>query len=192
MDRNSISSEIGEGEKVSAVMDFPGVPTPPPSEAGSRSSRCHSADFSVPAYDVNNTTSPSLSQPPFPQSPPTPPRKSRRDLQKEANRSQQFTTRLQRSSTTGSADGEAPIGRRGRRRRFHRPTSLPAKENQTDEALKAVEPLHEQVLTKMAFAEQQKWITVQQKTFTKWYALLHESLSGSSGTNGLLKAEYKD
>jgi hypothetical protein len=25
-------------------------------------------------------------------------------------------------------------------------------------------------LTKMAFAEQQRWVTVQQKTFTKWYA----------------------
>ena len=166
----SMSSEIGE--KMSIVMDFAGVPTPPPSEAGSR---CHSADFSnLSGYDVNNTstTSPSLSQTPFPQSPPTPPSKSRRDLQKEANRSRQFTTRLQRSATTGSEDGEAPFGREGRRRRFHRPTSLPAKQNQTDEALKAVEPLHEPVLTKMAYAEQQKWITVQQKTFTKWYAVL--------------------
>jgi hypothetical protein len=123
---------------------------------------------------VNNTTpsSPPLSQTPFPQSPPTPPTKSRRDLQKEANRSKQFTTRLQRSATTGSEDGEAALGREGRRRRFHRQTTgSPAKQNQTDEALKAVEPLHEQVLTKMAFAEQQKWITVQQKTFTKWYAV---------------------
>ena len=159
-------------------MDFSGVPTPPPSEAGSRDSRCHSADLSdFPAYDVNNTTEPSLSQTPFPQSPPTPPQKSRRDLQKEANRSRQFTTRLQRSSTTGSEDGEVPLGREGRRRRFHRPTSLPVKENQTDEALKAVEPLHEQVLTKMAYAEQQKWITVQQKTFTKWYASCYRSIS---------------
>ncbi|TVY86558.1 Alpha-actinin-like protein, partial [Lachnellula willkommii] len=53
----------------------------------------------------------------------------------------------------------------GRQRKgFQRQTSsLPA-----DHGLKAVEPPHEQALTKMAFAEQQKWITVQQKTFTKW------------------------
>lgn len=30
-------------------------------------------------------------------------------------------------------------------------------------------PPHEQLLARMAFAEQQQWITVQQKTFTKWY-----------------------
>ncbi|GKT48006.1 alpha-actinin-like protein 1 [Colletotrichum spaethianum] len=36
------------------------------------------------------------------------------------------------------------------------------------DALAAVEPPHDQGLTRMAFAEQQKWITVQQKTFTKW------------------------
>jgi hypothetical protein len=162
MEMATMSPEIGE--KGLAVVNFAGVPTPPPSEAGSR---CHSADFSnLPAYDVNNTATSPL-QTPFLQTPPT---KSRRDLQKEANRSRQFTTRLQRSATTGSDDGDAPLGREGRRRRFHRQTaSLPAEKNRTDEALKAVEPLHEQVLTKMAFAEQQKWITVQQKTFTKWY-----------------------
>jgi hypothetical protein len=27
---------------------------------------------------------------------------------------------------------------------------------------------HEQALVKMAYAAEQKWITVQQKTFTKW------------------------
>jgi hypothetical protein len=32
----------------------------------------------------------------------------------------------------------------------------------------ALEPPHEQLLARMAFAEQQQWITVQQKTFTKW------------------------
>jgi hypothetical protein len=35
--------------------------------------------------------------------------------------------------------------------------------------------LHEQVLAKMAYAEQQKWITVQQKTFTKWWVARFES-----------------
>jgi hypothetical protein len=38
------------------------------------------------------------------------------------------------------------------------------------DAGKSKEKSNEQVLTKMAFAEQQRWITVQQKTFTKWYA----------------------
>lgn len=35
-------------------------------------------------------------------------------------------------------------------------------------ALAATEPPHENLLTKMAFAEQQQWINVQEKTFTKW------------------------
>lgn len=147
-------------------MNFSGVPTPPASEAGSR---CHSADFSSLAdFDVNNDFP---SQTLFPQSPSTPPTRSRRDLQKdrEAKRSQRFTTRL-RSTTNSSEDSDVSLGREGslgRRRKYQR-QSLPSKQNHTDEALKAVEPLHEPVLTKMAFAEQQKWITVQQKTFTKW------------------------
>jgi hypothetical protein len=37
-------------------------------------------------------------------------------------------------------------------------------------ALAAIEPIHDPSLTKMAFADQQRWVTVQQKTFTKWYA----------------------
>jgi hypothetical protein len=48
-------------------------------------------------------------------------------------------------------------------RRFKRSTSSPA------DALAAIEPPHDQGLTRMAFAEQQRWITVQEKTFTKWY-----------------------
>jgi len=151
----SMSPEIEKG--MSAIDS--GVITPPASETGSR---CPTDFSSLAGYDVNNI---SKSQFPFPQSPPTPPTQSRRDLQKEANRSIQFTTRL-RSATTGSEESEAPSGREGRRRKFH-----PQRNSlyNTDEALKAVEPLHDPVLTKMAFAEQQKWITVQQKTFTKWY-----------------------
>lgn len=164
-------------EKGSVVMDFSGaLPTPPASEAGSR---CHSADFSSLAeFDVNNTAI-SPSQSPFLQSPPTPPTKSRRDLQKEANRSRQFTTRL-RSATNGSEESDVPLGREGSlgRRRKYRRQSLQTQQNHTDEALKAVEPLHEQVLTKMAFAEQQKWITVQQKTFTKWCVCPFDGLFG--------------
>lgn len=47
-------------------------------------------------------------------------------------------------------------------RRFQRTASTPA------DALAALEPPHDQGLARMAFAEQQRWITVQQKTFTKW------------------------
>ena len=137
-----------------------GVLTPPLSEDGN--SGCHVG--SKPAFaadEVNNrlsspaATSDSLL-------PPAPPAKSRRDRsssQREANRSKQFTDRVQRTATEGSSS-DLPARRA---RKFHRQTtSLPA------QALKAVEPPHEQLLTKMAFAEQQKWITEQQKTFTKW------------------------
>ncbi|KAK2045572.1 hypothetical protein LZ31DRAFT_240433 [Colletotrichum somersetense] len=69
--------------------------------------------------------------------------------------------RLQRSGSTNLAlarkEGTA------KKNRFRSATgSSPA------DALAAVEPPHDQGLTRMAFAEQQKWITVQQKTFTKW------------------------
>jgi hypothetical protein len=144
-------------------------PSPPPSDCG----RCPDDLSDLAAFEVNNSTtnstSPAFPQTTFAQLPPTPPQKSRRDLHKEreANRSKQFTTRLQRSATTCSEDEEASPGE-GRRRKYRRPISTSTDQNQTAEALKAVEPLHEKLLTSMAFAEQQKWITVQQKTFTKW------------------------
>ncbi len=46
----------------------------------------------------------------------------------------------------------------------------------------ACEPPHEQLLARMAFAEQQQWITVQQKTFTKWY----EAIVFLEGDNWLM------
>ena len=113
----------------------------------------------------------------LPPSPCTTSAKSRRDylsVQKEANRSRKFTTRLQRSASESAGvsagapastdpSGELLTGRRRNRFQNRSTASLPA-----DHGLKAIEPLHEHVMTKMAFAEQQKWITVQQKTFTKW------------------------
>lgn len=78
--------------------------------------------------------------------------------------------RLQRSGTGSS--GISPLGSNTntssssttttKARRFQRSASTPA------DALAAVEPPHDQGLARMAFAEQQRWITVQQKTFTKW------------------------
>jgi len=143
---------------MSAIGQFSGVarPVTPPNDAGDG---CPSSTLSSPSpKEVNNNVAATS----FPPSPPASIR-SRRDRsssQKEASRSQRFTTRLQRSSTVADTD---PLGRK--KRNFRRQTSsLPA-----DHGLKATEPPHEQALTKMAFAEQQKWITVQQKTFTKWY-----------------------
>ncbi|KAK2003598.1 hypothetical protein LX36DRAFT_77038 [Colletotrichum falcatum] len=85
----------------------------------------------------------------------TPGQRTRRD-KKELH-----AQRLQRSGSTslvlGRKEGTA------KKNRFRSATgSSPA------DALAAVEPPHDQGLTRMAFAEQQKWITVQQKTFTKW------------------------
>lgn len=141
-----------------------GAITPPESDngdaasAGCPSRRTPTECPATPEQVNNNVTSP------FPPSPP-PSIKARRDRssqQKEANRSKQFTTRLQRSATTSGNDSD--LLRRKKGRSFSRQTSsLPA-----DHGLKAIEPPHEQALVKMAFAEQQQWITVQQKTFTKW------------------------
>jgi hypothetical protein len=90
-------------------------------------------------------------------------RRNRSSLQREATRSKQFTNRVQRSDSNPTDD---PLGRKRPRGFRTKTSSLPA-----DHGLKAIEPPHEQALAKMAFAEQQKWITVQQKTFTKWYGL---------------------
>lgn len=72
---------------------------------------------------------------------------------------QLHAARLQRSGSTGLALAKKRDHQK--KNRFKR-ASNPA------EALAATEPPHEQGLTRMAYAEQQRWITVQQKTFTKW------------------------
>lgn len=81
------------------------------------------------------------------------PTRSRRDAK------QLHAARLQRSGSTGLTPKK---DRDAKKNRFQRSSSSPA------DALAATEPPHEQGLTRMAFAEQQRWITVQQKTFTKW------------------------
>jgi len=78
--------------------------------------------------------------------------RSRRDAK------QLHAARLQRSGSTSLALAKK---RDQKKNRFKR-AATPA------EALAATEPPHEQGLTRMAYAEQQRWITVQQKTFTKW------------------------
>lgn len=141
-----------------AAVDRSGALTPPPSEDG----RCHSESTELAANEVNNTlSSPSISIPTPPSTPPTNRRRDRLSLQKEreANRSKQFTNRLQRSGS-GEKDKD-PIGR-GKRNFKQRQRNSLGSEGSNGEAD------DQKGLTKMAYAEQQKWITVQQKTFTKW------------------------
>jgi hypothetical protein len=145
--------------RMAEIDRFSGVVTPPLSENGD-ADRCPISTRT--AEQVNNDSAASS---PFPPSPPSSirVRRDRSSSQKEAIRSKQFTTRVQRSDSTASNN---PLGRQKSKGFRHQINSLPA-----DHGLKAIEPPHEQALTKMAFAEQQKWITVQQKTFTKWYGL---------------------
>ncbi|KAM5351402.1 hypothetical protein ACJ41O_004125 [Fusarium nematophilum] len=90
-------------------------------------------------------------------SPSSPTPRSRRD------KSQLHAARLQRSgSTSFTVDFQKKKKPPPKSRRFTPSSSTPA------DALAAVEPPHDQGLTRMAFAEQQRWIIVQQKTFTKW------------------------
>ena len=67
--------------------------------------------------------------------------------------------RLQRTASTSLSLAKKEST--SKTKRFHRESDPAA-------ALAALEPAHDQGLVRMAFAEQQRWITVQQKTFTKW------------------------
>ncbi|OIW34062.1 hypothetical protein CONLIGDRAFT_659767 [Coniochaeta ligniaria NRRL 30616] len=80
------------------------------------------------------------------------------------NAKQLHAARLQRSGSTSLSTAPKKDGSpTSKGRRFRKTSSQSAVD-----ALAATEPHHEQGLTRMAFAEQQRWITVQQKTFTKW------------------------
>jgi hypothetical protein len=133
-----------------------GVITPAPS-------RCHSADPAEPALPVDKVNKLNILSPATtPATPPTPPTNRRRDrlsLQKEreANRSKQFTNRLQRPGS-----GDKDTVRKGKRDFKQRQRNSLASEGSNGEVD------DQKGLAKMAYAEQQKWITVQQKTFTKW------------------------
>lgn len=138
--------------------DHSGVITPPLSENG----RCHSAEYiELLPCEVNKGTSTTIRTPPLsPSAPPPGGRRNRLLLQKdrEVNRSKQFTTRLRRSAP----EDKAVVGWRKRNFQQRQRISLGSESSiGTSEDQKT--------LTKMAYAEQQKWITVQQKTFTKWY-----------------------
>jgi len=144
----------------SGASPFSGASTPPPSEGGSR---CHSAEppSEFTSDDVNKTSL-EISPPPTPQK-----ARSQRDRlslqrERETNRSKQFTSR-QRSASEASGVLLKRDSNRGKinlqqRQRHSIPNSKGGEEKP-----------NEHVLVSMAYAEQQKWITVQQKTFTKWY-----------------------
>ena len=141
------------------MPDINRLPTPPLSEDGWR---CHSAEPFP--NNVNN----------YLETPPTPPRdkptRDRLSLQREreTNRAKQFTTRQQRSASEASEIGlQGREGARGKRNFQHR------QRNSLTYSGGEEENPNDHTLIKMAYAEQQKWITVQQKTFTKWLVKCH-------------------
>jgi type IV secretory pathway VirB10-like protein len=154
--------------EMASYPGFSGVPTPPPSEDGG----CPSGENAPPTLIIPEVNKPDCFNPTSLSPPATPPQprrlRDRLSLQKEreANRSKQFTNRLQRAASDSA--GSEVLGRDGsiRRKRDYRQKQ---RHSAPGDCAKGEEKANEQVLTKMAFAEQQKWITVQQKTFTKWW-----------------------
>ncbi|KAJ4268626.1 alpha-actinin [Fusarium torreyae] len=134
------------------VSAFDVCPQSPQSSSNSFSSPV--PEFIARRRTLTGASSCSLSS--SPPSSPTP--RTRRD------KSQLHAARLQRSGST-STTFSLNLHKRKKStssRRFTPSGTTPA------DALAAVEPPHDQRLTRMAFAEQQRWVTVQQKTFTKW------------------------
>ncbi|KAK0709046.1 hypothetical protein B0T26DRAFT_742632 [Lasiosphaeria miniovina] len=129
-----------------------------PRDRDSRTLSDHSALDSRRSSSISSASSFASSSSPPSQSAASPDSsltRSRRDAK------QLHAARLQRSGSTNLALANTKKEGGSKRSRFQRAAS-PA------DALAATEPPHEQGLTRMAFAEQQRWITVQQKTFTKW------------------------
>ncbi|KAK2600321.1 alpha-actinin [Conoideocrella luteorostrata] len=90
-----------------------------------------------------------------------PARRSRR------NREQLHAARLQRSRGDGPLTGTDSKHIKSSKKHWnHRSRS--SSNNSTADALAALEPANELNLAKMSTLEQQRWINVQQKTFTKW------------------------
>lgn len=161
-------SEVNKNEETSTSTSprHSGAISPSPIENHSNTKRNQEKRFS------SSTTDFEINAPNTP--PATPPRVVRRERsasqrEREILRSRQFseTARLQRSAEKPEKS-EADLGLGRRRKRYQHRHKSKGSISGSGEALKAVEPLHEHQLGKMAFAEQQQWITVQQKTFTKW------------------------
>lgn len=130
------------------------------------------------SYDSRRSTLSSVSFSEAPSSPPTPLTRSRENakLLQAARLQRRRAESVNSAATNGTADDNhtpnndddletSPALLRRRKRGASTKKYQPAN---PQAALAATEPPHENLLTKMAFAEQQRWITVQQKTFTKW------------------------
>lgn len=89
-----------------------------------------------------------------------PAKRSRRD------REQLHAARLQRSRRNGPPLGSKDTNIKHSKAGWNRRKSG---NSGTADALAAFEPANEHNLSKMSTLEQQRWINVQQKTFTKWY-----------------------
>ena len=143
----------------------------------STASTAASSIASFPYYGSKRSSVESSGQVYDPWTSPTPPQRCRRD--KEALQAARFQRSGSRSLSLGTKNKPPSSSvSTSKPRRFQRSTSSPA------DALAAIEPPHDQGLTRMAFAEQQRWITVQEKTFTKWYEIL---LVGNKESSGLIK-----
>ncbi|KAF5010547.1 hypothetical protein FDECE_3289 [Fusarium decemcellulare] len=142
----SVSSPVSASTSVADGLTSSSPSSRPPSV-------CFSSSSPAPGPIARSRTHTNTSSTSSPSSP-TP--RSRRD------KSQLHAARLQRSGSSSLSLGLQKPKKPPKPRRFTPNSSTPA------DALAAVEPPHDQGLTRMAFAEQQRWVTVQQKTFTKW------------------------
>lgn len=149
--------------RTSSIISF--APSEASIAASDNSTRAASP---TPTYDYSSspTSTPTSSQKGSPElysaptfaSPATPINRSRR-TKHELNAARVQRSGSHRDKQAAAKDKETTPSKR---RRF-----LSSAAGNVD-PLAAVEPAHEQGLTRMAFEEQQRWIKVQQKTFTKW------------------------
>ncbi|KAH7354219.1 alpha-actinin-3 [Plectosphaerella cucumerina] len=146
---HSTTSDASEASSDTPTSSSPSSTTPPSPTATDYSTSSPSSTkykSSSSTRDRNDSTGGS----------PTPGSRSRRD-KKELH-----AARVQKIGTPGASLVKRESVSKANKLRFSSSSSTPA------DALAAIEPPHEQGLTRMAFAEQKKWVTVQQKTFTKW------------------------
>ncbi|KAK7430065.1 alpha-actinin [Neonectria magnoliae] len=163
------SPSVSSSSRLSTISNFSAASSAStaPSSVGSPSSRpvsqcldsCSSTSSPFPSRPRTLTSSSASSTASASTTFSSPTPRSRRD------KSQLHAVRAQRSGSRSVSLG-VKVGR-------DKPSNRPPKRflrssNSPADALAAVEPPHDTGLTRMAFAEQQRWVTVQQKTFTKW------------------------
>lgn len=178
--RSTISSVCSDSyqhqqQKYGQLALQPQPPQPQPYSPCRSTSSGSTPHFSNSPQPWNNTTTTTTTASPSSTSSPSHlprNRENARQLHQERLQRQRAASGAS-NSTTGSAYDDDSLSttsagspvrlrrKRGASTRKYQPANPKA-------ALAATEPPHENLLTKMAFAEQQRWITVQQKTFTKW------------------------